>query len=246
MQLSLILLKAYNDLNERLKNMNRRRRLPKRAKNITAREEPLLDQHGSPPVPRNRRALWVLLAGLGVLGLAFFLVKHSKVQSPVVDAFTQTENSPDAVIEKFHLISTVRGEKHGELFSDQARLYQNQKNALAENIDAQYFKKGKIVSTLTADQAAIDTETNATQAQGHVELVVENGSKLLTDKLNWDPDTDQIKTSELVRIYKGGDEITAIGLVADTELNNVHFMKDVHTQVRDTHEIETFSDPKPF
>jgi LPS export ABC transporter protein LptC len=187
-----------------------------------------------------------LLAGLVVLGGVFLMIKRNKTPAPAVDAFTQTENSPDLVIEKFHLISTVRGEKRWEFFSDQARFYQNQKNALAENIDAQYFKKGKIVSTLTADQAAIDTETNATQAQGHVELVVENGSKLLTEKLNLDPDTNQIKTLEPVRIYKGGDEITAVGLVADTELNNVHFMKDVHTQVRDTHEIETFSDPKPF
>jgi LPS export ABC transporter protein LptC len=220
--------------------------LPRKTEDITFQEETLLEQTAGTQGAWNRRAFWVLLAALAVLGLVFFLVKRGKTQAPSVDAYTQGENSPDAVIEKFHLISTVRGEKHWELYSDKARLYQNQKNALAENIYAQYFKKGKIVSTLTADQAAIDTDTNSTQAQGHVELVVENGSKLLTDKLDWNQDTDQIKTMEPVRIYKGSDEITAVGLVADTELNNVHFMKDVHTQVRDTHEIETFSEPKPF
>ena len=220
--------------------------LSKKKQEIMFREEPLLEPPSGAQGAGNRRALWVLTAGLVLAVGAYLLINRSKPQAPAVDAITQAENSPDAVIEKFHLISTVRGEKHWELYSDEAKLYQNQKNAVSENIYAQYFKKGKIVSTLTSDHALINTETNATQAQGHVELVVENGSKLLTEKLDWDPDTDQIKTLEPVKIYKGGDEITAIGLVADTELNNVHFMKDVHTQVRDTHEIETFSDPKPF
>ncbi len=132
------------------------------------------------------------------------------------------------------------------MYSNKARLYQNQKEAYADNITCQYYKKGKIASTLTADQAQINTETNATLAEGHVELIVENGSKLETEKLSWDQDTDQIKTDGRVHIYKGADEITAIGLIADTQLNNIHFMKDVKTQVRDTHEVETFSEPKKF
>jgi len=220
--------------------------LPRKKEEVILREDPPLELTAGTSSRWNRRALWVLGFGLILLGGGYLLMNRTKAEAPDVDAFTQGENSPDAVIEKFHLISTVRGEKHWELFSDRARLYQNQKNALAETIDAQYFKKGKMVSTLTADQAVINTETNATQAQGHVELVVENGSKLLTEKLDWDPDTDQIKTAEPVRIYKGGDEITAVGMVADTELNNVRFFKDVHTQVRDTREIETFSKSKPF
>ena len=136
-------------------------------------EEPLSEETSETNPPKSRRTLFVLVGLFILAGGAFLLLKHGKSQAPTVDAFTQSNNSPDAVIEKFHLISTVKGEKHWELYSDQAKLYQNQKNALAANIDAQYFKKGKIVSTLTADQAVINTETNATQAQGHVELVVE-------------------------------------------------------------------------
>ena len=221
--------------------------MPRKKNEIHFQEEPLMEPVYSPQSSWNVRALAVLNVGVLVLVGGYFLISRSRSQAPIVDSITQQgDNSPDAVIEKFHLVSTVRGEKHWELFSDQAKLYQGQKNAVASNIDAQYFKKGKMISTLTADQALINTETNATQAQGHVELVVENGSKLMTEKLDWNPDTDQIKTLEPVKVYKGGDEITAIGLVADTALNNVQFLKDVHTQVRDTHEIENFSESKKF
>jgi len=82
--------------------------------------------------------------------------------------------------------------------------------------------------------------------EGHVELITENGSKLQTEKLAWDPDTDQIRTNEPVHVFKGMDDITAVGMVADTELNNIQFTRDVHTQVRNTNEIENFNRPKPF
>jgi len=156
------------------------------------------------------------------------------------------EDPPDAVFEKFHLISTVHGVKRWELFSDTAKVFQGTKKAFADQIYAQYYKEGRVISTLTAERAIIDTESNATQAQGHVELIVENGSKLETEDLQWDPATDQIRAEGPVHVYKGMDDITAVGLVADTQLNNVTFLRDVETKVRDTREIEHFEKPKKF
>lgn len=195
---------------------------------------------------RLKRYFWFLgVAALLIGVLALGLLKSTPAPtSPEV--LSQGENSPDAIIEKFHLVSTVQGRKRWEFYADVARLYQNQKEAYSDNIYAQYYKKDKLTSTLTADHATVNTDTNATQAQGHVELIVENGSKLETDKLDWDPDTDLIKTEGWVHVYKGRDEITAVGMVADTQLNNIRFTKDVQTKVRDTNELENFSKPKPF
>jgi LPS export ABC transporter protein LptC len=184
----------------------------------------------------------VLLA----IPVLIWLLHKSKTQQTEWESSSPGAKSPDAVIEKFHLISTVQGEKHWELYSTSAQLFQTQKQAYADNIYAQYFKKNKLVSTLTADKAVINTETNDTQVEGHIELITENGSKLETEKLNWDPDTDEIKTDARVHIYKGSDDITAIGMVADTQLNNVRFMRDVRTKVRDTGEVERFHEPKKF
>ena len=181
-----------------------------------------------------------------VIGLLYWSLSQSTPKPTSPETFSQGESSPDAIIEKFHLVSTVQGQKRWSLDADSARFYQNQKEAYADVIYAQYYKKDKLVSTLTSDKAIINTETNATQAIGHVELIVENGSKLETDKLNWDPATDLIRTDSRVHIYKGMDDITAIGLVADTQLDNIRFMKDVHTQVRDTREIENFGQSKKF
>jgi LPS export ABC transporter protein LptC len=183
----------------------------------------------------------VVLIGLLAIGL---LKTNPTPTSPEI--VSQGQNSPDAIIEKFHLISTVQGQKRWEFYADVARLYQNQKQAYSDNIYALYYKKDKLTSTLTADHATVNTETDATEAEGHVELIVTNGSKLETDKLSWNPNTDMIKTEGWVHVFKGMDDITAVGMTADTQLNNIHFSRDVQTKVRDKNEIENFNKPKPF
>ncbi len=195
---------------------------------------------------RFRRNAWILGGAVLVIGILFLLVSHSTEKRAAFEDANQDATSPDATIEKFHLISTALAEKHWELYATTAKLYQNLKQADTDNIFAEYYKHNRMVSNLTADEAVINTETNATLVSGHVELITENGSKLETEKLAWDPDTDMIHTDEKVHVFKGSDDITAVGLVADTELNNIQFTKDVHTQLRDTNEIENFNRPKPF
>lgn len=193
-----------------------------------------------------RRIFWLLGTLLALIGLLIWLLARSSPKPSSPESFSQGGNSPDAVIEKLHLVSTVQGMKRWIMDSDSARMYQSQKQAYADQVFIQYFKKDKLVSTLTADKAVINTETNATVTEGHVELVTENGSKLVTDKLNWDPATDDIRTDSKVHVYKGTDDITAVGMVADTQLNNIRFMRDVHTQVRNTNEVEDYDKPKKF
>jgi len=205
--------------------------------------EPPREESGD---PAKGKILWFMGSVLFFIGLLVWLLGRSVPKPSSPETVSQGENSPDAVIEKLHLISTVQGQKRWVLDAETARMYQTQKQAYADQIYAQYFKKDKLVSTLTADKAIINTETNATLADGHVELVTENGSKLETDKLNWDPATDQIHTESRVHIYKGTDDITAVGMEADTQLNNIKFKRDVHTRVRDTSEIENYDKAKKF
>jgi LPS export ABC transporter protein LptC len=216
-------------------------------KTLSVPLEPIVEvPEEEPRSVRLKRYFWLLGVAVAIIiVLALGLFKNNSTPT-TPETMSEGANSPDATIEKFHLVSTVQGKKRWEFYSDVARLYQNQKQSYSDNIYAQYYKKDKLVSTLTADSAIVNTETNATQAVGHVELIVENGSKLETDKLNWDPATDLIKTDDLVHVFKGMDDITAVGLVADTQLNNIRFNKDVRTQVRDTHEIQNFSKAKPF
>jgi LPS export ABC transporter protein LptC len=203
--------------------------------------EPVPQEPKLPPV-----RLWVWLVILAVLVGLYFT--HQKTTKPPED-WTKTpegEKHPDAIIEGLHLVSSVKGVKQWELFAKQARLYQDRKQAYADELYVQYFKKNKVISTLTADKGIIQTDTNDTSADGHVELVTENGAKLETDHLQWEAESESIQTNSHVHIYKGADDITAVGMVSDAKLNSIRFMRDVRTKVRDTKVIEDFNKTKKF
>jgi LPS export ABC transporter protein LptC len=191
-----------------------------------------------------RPRIWAAL--LLALGTLFVALQKSRVPEDVWAQGPEGEKPPDAHIEGFHLISTVRGVKQWELYSRTARLYQDRKQAHVDEIYVEYFKDDKVASTLTADKGVIHTDTHDTLAEGHVELIAENGAKLETDRLHWDGSSERIHTESRVRIYKGLDDITAVGLESDAKLDLIRFKRDVHTRVRDTKEIEHFDRPKRF
>lgn len=193
-----------------------------------------------------RRRPWVL-AGVAILllGIAWWSLK---TPVPVDDwgGVPRGEDAPDASLEGFHLVSSTGGVKQWELYAQSARLYQKTREAYAEQIYVEYFRNNRVISTLTADRGVINMQTNDTRAEGHVELIAENGAKLETAQLHWDAKTETIRTESRVRIYKGLDDITAQGMVADARLDSIRFIKDVRTRVRDASEVEKFDVKKRF
>jgi len=193
-----------------------------------------------------RRRPWVL-AGIALLLLAFaWWNMRSSVPDSDWGGLPRGEDAPDATLEGFHLVSSTRGVKQWELYAQSARLYQQSREAYASQIYVEYFRNNRVISTLTADRGVINMQTNDTYAEGHVELIAENGAKLETSKLHWDSRTETIRTDSRVHIYKGLDDITAQGMTADAHLDNIRFVKDVHTRVRDASEIEKFDLKKRF
>ncbi len=218
-----------------------------------AEKQPTLEDEGlrpadpvqtEPRLPAVRLWIWIILL-VCTVGLYLTVQKTNKPDDDWT-RMPEGEKAPDALIEGFRLVSSLRGVKQWELYARQARLYQETQKAFAEDIYVQYFQKGKIVSTLTADKGVIQTETQDTSAEGHVELIAENGVKLSTDRLRWVSQSETITTESRVHILKGLDDITATGMEADARLNNIRFKKDVRTRVRDIKEIESFDKPKKF
>jgi hypothetical protein len=93
------------------------------------------------PARKDYGRFFVLLGILAAVSLTLFFLRDRSQPAPnSPETVAQDEDSPDAIIEKFHLISSFKGVKRWELYSDIARLYQPQKLAYSDNIYAQYYK----------------------------------------------------------------------------------------------------------
>ncbi len=76
----------------------------------------------------------------------------------------------------------------------------------------------KQVSELTARQAEIDEESGDMVAMGEVALVAANGTRLETDTLRWNRETDRIKGNGRMTLRRPDGEETGVGFEASSDL----------------------------
>jgi LPS export ABC transporter protein LptC len=91
-----------------------------------------------------------------------------------------------------------------------------------------YDAEGAVVSTLVGDSGLIREKAGDLHMYGHVVAVTENESRLETDSLYFDPETQLIHTDEFVRITRpNGDTLTGWGFEADRQLTRVTILRQV-------------------
>jgi len=79
------------------------------------------------------------------------------------------------------------------------------------------------------------------EALGNVVVTTEEGIKLETASLRWDPQKRKIVTDDFVKITKKKDVITGYGLEADEELKHFVIKKSVKGKITEIPE-EDFKD----
>lgn len=100
----------------------------------------------------------------------------------------------------------------------------------AENIQVDFYDRGKQVSVLTARQGFLDADGRMT-AKGDAKVVANEGAILQTETLYWDRDRQKIRSEEFVRVTKGRDVLTGYGLTAGPNLDLIEIDRDVNATV---------------
>lgn len=93
-----------------------------------------------------------------------------------------------------------------------------------------YDSLGAPAGWVIADSAIVREKTGMLDLFGNVVLVNQLGTRLKTNYLRWDSETDRMETEDYVDIKRGDDWITGWGLEADGNLNWYHIKKvdEVH------------------
>lgn len=94
-----------------------------------------------------------------------------------------------------------------------------------------YDKMGNLQSTLTADKGEYLLDSHDMLAYGNVVVVTFKGEVLETDSLRYLNEADKIVSDSFVKLTRGRDVVTGIGLECDHTLDSVDIKKDVHAVV---------------
>jgi LPS export ABC transporter protein LptC len=163
-------------------------------------------------------------------GLLFFGCSEETSENLTV----ANDKSPDEVFTDFVTLESDSGMVQWKLTAPKANRYNKEKLVMLENPVIEFFdKEGKRQTTLVSDAGEYSEETRDMLAFGNVQVESVEGDVLETDSLLWNNELDKILSNSFVRLTRGRDVITGIGLECDPNLNSVDIKKDVKAMIVD-------------
>jgi LPS export ABC transporter protein LptC len=104
-----------------------------------------------------------------------------------------------------------------------------------------YDEMGNLQTTLTAETGEYSLATHDMLAYGDVVAVTFKGEILETDSLKYLNDADKIVSDSFVKLTRGRDVVTGIGLECDHTLESVDIKKDVRARILEDNELDTIT-----
>lgn len=137
------------------------------------------------------------------------------------------ENFPEQQTTDYHTRHTKGGVPVWELSGNVAERYPGEPTMNLTGVHMVFFREGARDAVLTSDTGEVDQRTQATVARGNVVVITEEGRKLESEILHWDPERELIHTDAFVRFTDGDQVLTGYGLETDPDLTNVVILRQV-------------------
>lgn len=156
---------------------------------------------------------------------------------------------PDSELEDATIVFTIQGVQRMLLRADYIARYEKEDSTAARVVHADFFdEEGAHSSVLTSKFGIIKEKTKELWVSGEVVVVTDEGVKLETETLRWDPNIDRIITDDFVKVTRKEDVLTGYGMEADQELKNIKIKREVKGILRDVpsrEELEEMEEEKP-
>jgi len=135
---------------------------------------------------------------------------------------------PDQVVKNFSLDKYSLTEQQWNFHASMADVYEKRGKIDAVNIIMKFYDKNSVSSVISADKAAMDTNTGDVKAEGRVIMVsMLKGATLYADSILYSSKTGKILSDSFIRQEKNDVVITGRGLAAAADLSEVTILKDV-------------------
>jgi len=142
------------------------------------------------------------------------------------------EQFPDETVTEFVTQETDSGRVKWKLAAPRALRY-NAKNVFVMDSPTIEFydEMGNLQTTLVAKNGEYSLATHDMLAYGDVVATTIKGEILETDSLRYLNERDKIVSDSFVKLTRGGDVVTGIGLECDHTLDSVDIKKDVRARI---------------
>ncbi len=185
------------------------------------------------------RSAFALLA-LATIGLAGCRTDEGSPTST-----EKPSKAPSEGIRGVSLASYRVGDTRWVLRSDTASVYRKSKRVEAERVRVDFYEEDEHMSVLTADTGILIQTTDDLEARGNVRVQTDEGALLETEVLFWDHQQSRIHTEAFVKITRGENVLTGIGLETDPGLDRIDLKNEIRGTMIDVTEDLLDEDDAP-
>jgi len=188
-----------------------------------------------------RIGYWSILAVIAAMTIYGGCGSENEIKAPPAgtDSLGMAKIRPDQQLRNARILLYEKALLTTDIKADSIEKYEKQDSTLAWKLDVRFFDStGKKISTLSADSGLVRERTNLMTANGHVVVVSEDSSKLMTEQLLWNAQKNKIETDKFVTLIQHGDTLTGYGLDADQKLNKIRIKNQVSGKLKNTQGIE--------
>jgi LPS export ABC transporter protein LptC len=147
---------------------------------------------------------------------------------------------PDQIMENSTITFTEEGVKSAVIYAKYVAVYEKLDLKKAKDVRVDFYdKEGNHTSVLVADSGLIQEKRQNLEALGNVVVTTNEGMKLETESLKWDPQKKKIVSDDFVKITKKESVVTGYGLEADEELKHFVIKRNVRGKVTEFPEEES-------
>lgn len=126
------------------------------------------------------------------------------------------------------VILSVRGQNRAKVWAGHILKFEESHIIeMDQKIRVDFFdEQGDHISVLTAERGEVDEISQDLKAVGKVIVISDEGSRLVTERLEWHNRTQKIVSDTLVTISSGDEKLTGMGFESDADLQ--------HWQIRES------------
>ena len=161
-----------------------------------------------------------------VLLLPLLMAACKSAAEPPVTRVSQAD-SADQVLFGVRVVLHNNGLNRALLLADTAMMFEDNTRTELRTVSTTFYTpEGAKNATLTARQGTYNVRLGTMEARGDVVVLGEDGRKLTTPQLRYDPQRNEISSDSSFRLEEPGGWASGTGFIADPNLDNIRIHRD--------------------
>jgi LPS export ABC transporter protein LptC len=166
-----------------------------------------------------------ILSAAFALTLVATIACENQGATPPVSARAPRDTA-DQTLFGVRLISADHGVQRAAMQADTAFTFDDNSRFEMRTVRTTFFTETGVKSaTLTSREGTYNVRSGNMEARGNVVVISEDGRKLVTPQLRFDPGRNEISGDSAFTLTRPEDQVSGIGFVTDPDLTRIRVFK---------------------